>query len=134
MTVIIDKDTLDGLSQPFEVPAGEQRMVVAYGLADPDDEVAFELVKLSKFAPAPCQCPPGRVQLPAVIWWASLRCCGEPIRLTAEQPYVVIDNPQEILIRARLTLGGETLPEDVEVHLQTVAVSNLNDRMRGCPC
>lgn len=131
MTVLIDKDTIDGLSALFEVPVGGQVQVAAYGL-DLDDYVEIELVRLSSFQRGACECPPGKVTFPAVIWAAPLMCCDAPVRLTPEHPVVLIDFPQAFKLRAHF--HGDLTQGDKEVWRETVSVLNVTDAMRGCPC
>lgn len=131
MTVLITRHTVDLVSRPFKV-AAKQLTVYATSLA-PGEYVQFEMVQLSGQPKDMCECPPPNVQLPAVIWSAPLLCCGEPILLTPERPAVIIDFPQQVLVRAQLITND---PEDTDalVRLQETQTPNVNDRMRGCPC
>lgn len=130
MTVLIDRNTVDYTSQPFEV--GTQVTVYASNLAG-DDYVEFEIVTITPARSVECGCPPFPVVMPSINWSSSLRCCGEPIRLTAEQPFVLIDHPQAAKIRARL-VTSEVGWTDKTVWFEPTAVYFPNDRMRGCAC
>lgn len=127
-TFLIDRLTLGGVSTPFDLI--DQVTVQAMGL-HAGDEVHLEIVLLSDMTPPACACPPGRPTLPAVIDAVPLSCCGEPVVLSRDQPFVVLDAPQGSKLRARL----ETTMQDTQVvWFQNTATPNVNDRLRGCPC
>lgn len=127
--VLIDKDTVSGVSATFEV--GNQLTVFAANLAG-SDYVEFEIVALTPPKKAECECPP-TVVLPAVNWSAPLKCCGQAVRLTAAQPFVLIDHPQHIKMRARLVTTDVGWSDKI-VWAESTNVPNPTDRMRGCPC
>ena len=132
--VLINRNVLTGISQPFEV-GEEQVTVYAYRL-EPGQRVSFEIVALSELIKTACgNCPPA-VTLPAVVDAMELQCCGEPIILTREQPWVIIDSPQGAKIRARLetSVGVIVVPTDQLVVYNKTTTTNVNDRMRGCAC
>lgn len=126
---LIDKNTISGISEPFEIDT--QVTVMALGL-DPLDTVSFAIVQLSDPARVQCECPPGNVVFPSVIDEVPLMCCGEPIELTRDNPYVVFDSPQGAKIRATLNFDG--VPATQYVFYVVTNTQNVNDRMRGCPC
>lgn len=128
--LLIDSDTVSATSQPFEVKP--QATVFAANLAG-SDYVEFEVVAITPARRPSCECPPVPVVLPAVVWSAPLLCCGQPVRLTATNPYVLIDHPQGAKIRARL-VTAEVGWTDKVVWLEQTAVDYPNDRMRGCTC
>lgn len=135
MKMLISRDTLDGVSTPFEVI--DQITVYAFGL-EATQRVAFYMVGLSEVLKASCGtgCPP-LVTLPTVIDEMQLKCCGEPIYLTRDQPWVVIDSPQSVKIRAKLEdeLGDPQVPAvQTFVGFRPTNTVNVNDRMRGCAC
>ena len=135
MNVLISRNVLDGVSVPFEV--SEQVTVYAYGL-EPGQRVAFDIVALSETIKAACApgCPP-MVTLPTVVDEMPLSCCGERIYLSREQPWVVIDSPQQAKIRAKLedTNGAPQVPSvQTVVGWRSTNTHNVNDRMRGCAC
>lgn len=125
MNLALSVDTGD-ISQPIELRS--QLTFVAFGLQT-GEEVTFEVVLLSTPITPTCQCPPGQVVLPDVIQSFPLTCCEEPIVLTAERPYVVVDAPQGFLIRAR----WDVLPTQGQVvYYQETNTPNLTDCLRGC--
>lgn len=128
MNILIDKNMLDGISDPFEV--SDQVTVFAQGL-EPTDTVTFFLVALSKFVGTPCVCPPGNVVLPAVVDETPLLCCDTPIVLDFEHPWVIIDAPQGLKIRAKLTAA--LITTQVVAYNET-NTKNVTERMRGCAC
>lgn len=131
--VLINRNTLTGISEPFDV--NQQLTVYAYNLVG-TQRVSFEIVALSELVKSACgNCPPA-VQLPAVVDAMQLKCCGDPILLTRDQPWVIIDVPQGSKIRARLEndMGVNVVPDDQLVVYNTTNVPNVNDRMRGCAC
>lgn len=128
MKQLISRDTISGVSPPFEIR--EQITVVALGL-EPLDVVTFWLVLQTTPVRDPCACPPGQVVLPAVLDEVQLRCCGTPVVLTRANPFVVLDAPQGITMRAKL---ATITPSTQSVVYQETNTANVNDRMRGCPC
>lgn len=127
MNVLLSKDTSD-ISQPVTLKS--QLTFVAFGL-EGTDEVSFEVVLLSAPLQAGCQCPPGQVVMPSVAQSFPLTCCGEPIKLTESNPFVIIDAPQGFMLRALWNV----LPTEGQVVMcEETATPNLNGRLRGCPC
>ena len=127
MNVLLSKDTGD-ISQPILLKS--QLTIAAFGLLG-DDAVTFEAVILSDPLKASCQCPPGQVVMPTVAQAFPLECCAAAIRLTEDQPFVVLDAPQGFLIRATWNV----LPTDGQVVMyEETNTPNLNGRLRGCPC
>jgi hypothetical protein len=125
---IITRDTINGISLPFEIT--HQITVVALGL-EPLDVVTFWLVLQTTPLYNPCACPPGQVVLPAVLDEVQYRCCGVPIELTRANPFVVLDAPQGVTMRAKLVT---LTPSTQVVSYQETTTLNVNDRLRGCPC
>lgn len=132
-TFLINKNTIDNVSATFEVD--DQVTIYAAGL-DTTDVVQIEMVQISDAAPSdPCGCPPGAVVLPGVLDSMVLMCCGEPIQLTREKPFVIVDAPQDQLLRVRLIQANPNQPIDTQrVWLRPTKTRNVNDRLRGCPC
>ena len=128
-TVLIDRNTVSGESQTFEIV--RQITVHAQGL-EPGDVVNFYMVQLTDLTYDPCSCPPNRVELPKVLDEEVLRCCGVPIALTREHPFVIMDAPQGVLLRAKLTYAG--VHSTQRVYFVESNTQNVNDRLRGCPC
>lgn len=127
MTILLNRDTGD-TSQAHDI--GQQLTIVAQGLED-TDEVTVWLVQLSRFEMPPCSCPPGKVLMPSVLSETQLRCCGEPIVLTADMPYVILDAPQGWKFRVKWNVAN---PTTQVVSFEQTNTQNVNDRMRGCPC
>lgn len=117
------------VSAPFVVTS--QVTVVARGL-EPGDEVTLWLVLMTEPVRDPCACPPGQVVLPAVLDEVPHECCGEPVVLTRERSWAIIDSPQQTPIRVKWNLAGA--PSTQSVYLSDTNTANVNDRMRGCPC
>lgn len=118
-------------SDSFVIPIGGQVTVFAFGL-EPDDEITFDMLYVPSLAGDPCDCPPGgQAELPQAAAVERLRCCGESIRLTYDNPYVILDSPQNIFIRANLE-AEDTMA--VTSWLVTTNTPNVNDRLRGCQC
>lgn len=118
------------ISANFQLTVGGQLTLKAVGFdeSDPDNYIWVELVVINRFKPAD-PCCPGPVNLPSVVASVPLRCCGELIRLDANNPYVIIDAPQDSLLRARLE--GDTVPM---AWISETKTPDLNDRLRGCEC
>lgn len=130
MTILIDKDVLNGISAPFGVD--RQMTVYASGLAGAD-YVEIQVVRINAARTASCECPPAKVTMPEVVWSTPLTCCGTAVRLTPAQPFVLIDFPQGVSMRAVL----HSTDPDVSDRLVWVEQTNTaypTDRMRGCPC
>lgn len=133
-TQLIGKDTVNNLSATFEVP--DQVTLYAAGL-DATDVVQIEMVQINNAGPTdPCGCPPpGAVVLPGVLDAMTLKCCGVPIQITRDQPFVIVDAPQDQLLRVRLIQADPNQPVDTQrVWLRPTKTRNVNDRLRGCPC
>jgi hypothetical protein len=128
VNILINRLTADGISETFE--ATSQITVTALGLED-GDTVSFWIVLLTDMQRDPCSCPPGRVTLPQVLDEVPLQCCGEPVLLTRDNPFVIIDAPLNQLMRAKLVTA---LPSTQLVYFNFTNTHNVNDRLRGCPC
>lgn len=117
-------------SDTFMIDYGGQMTIIAIGL-DEGDSIEFQVVHVPSIDPDHCACPPGQVTLPSVAGFAVLKCCGEAITVTADNPVVILDNPQRMFIRAVLnaedTSGIYAWAVDTSTH-------NINDRLRGCAC
>lgn len=128
--ILIDKDTVSAVSQPFEVTT--QLTIFAAGLAG-SDYVELEVVAITPARRPSGDCPPYPVVLPTVSWSAPLKCCGDPIRLTPDQPFILLDHPQATKLRARLVTSDVGWTDKV-VWFEVTKVEHPNDRMRGCSC
>lgn len=126
-TVLLNRDTGD-VSEPAVLT--QQMTIMAQGLED-TDEVTLWLVQLSSFDAPQCSCPPGKVTLPQVMSENQLMCCGQPVVLTPEQPFVIVDAPLGWRLRAKWNIS---VPTTQVVSFRYTNTPNVNDRMRGCPC
>lgn len=132
-TQLIGSNTVGGVSQTFELE--EQATIYAAGLAA-SDSVTIEMVLVSDAVPQdPCGCPPGAVVLPGVSDAMTLLCCGVPITLTRDRPYVIVDAPLNQKLRVRLNQANPNAQIDTQrVWMRSTQTLNVNDRLRGCPC
>lgn len=117
-------------SDTFVIPYGKQMTLTAIGL-QPGDEVKVQMVHVPTLDPDTCACPPGNVTLPSVAAYTYLTCCCEPIKLTADRPVIVLDNPQRMLLRAELTAADT---DGIWVWAAETDTRNVTDSMRGCDC
>jgi hypothetical protein len=118
MNVLIDANRLDGISDTFEIAPGEQFTVSASGL-EVGDTVTFSLVSISRFVPDPCICPPFNVTLPSVTDEVPLRYGADPITLTRDRPYVILDAPQGLKLRAQVNTLALPLTTQVVAYEKT---------------
>lgn len=131
-------ETLDGVSGAFNV--GQQVTVMALGFdsATPGVEVHFELVYVKALSPENCECPPpGPVQIPGVTAAGKLRVGGALVKLSATNPFVVIDAPQYVMLRA-VVAGSASDPNTVHdalehliVWMQPTSTHMVSDALRG---
>lgn len=135
MKLLIDKDTVNATSPTFAIPKGGQVTVYAMGL-EADQRVEFELVLSTDLPKGECECPPLKVIPLGVAATAPLMCCNGRITLTAARPYVVLDAPQLIPLRARVLegKGGVPILQGQKVWLNDTNTPNPTDYMRGCAC
>ena len=129
-TVLFDRDSQSTFSQVFTV--GKQVTVYGLGFDNDEDYVRFRLVELSASKPL-CPCPPFSVEAPNVIRSAPLLCCGEEIRIDSQNPYVIIDAPQNVTIQAEYVTPAFT-SISAKIWWQETKTENVKDRMRGCKC
>jgi hypothetical protein len=127
--VLIDKDTISGISNPFEI--AEQVTVMALGL-EPDDTVTFFIVLLSIPPRVQCECPPVQVQFVSIVDEVPLVCNGNPVTLSRDNPFVVLDAPQGFKLRAKLNQVITAPLSTQTVFLNERTTTHINDRLRGC--
>lgn len=129
-TILIDNQYIDGVSNVFDL--NSQVTVWALGL-EPADEVTFWLVLLTDpLKPTElCPCPPLAPIGPQILDEVQLTCCSDPITLSRERPYAVIDAPVGAKLRAKLEAAMITTQKVVMTTTQT---NNISSYMRGCPC
>lgn len=118
--LLINKDQI--VSAPFKIPYGKQLTLLATGL-NPGETVGFEILSLTVAGPAGDVCCPGLVNLPDIDWTAPLKVacgCEEPalVELTSDMPYVILNYPQQIFLRAKVDAEDDAV---VEVHLYETA-------------
>lgn len=128
--ILFNKDSETPYSDVFTVT--NQVTVVGLGFENPDDYVKFNIVKLSASKPL-CPCPPYLVETPNVVASAPLLCCGEEVRVSLANPFVIIDAPQKVTIQA-VYVSAISGSNYAEVGWSDTNTANVNDRMRGCPC
>lgn len=117
-------------SDTFMIEFGSQMTITAVGL-EPGEYLEFQLVHIPSIDPDRCACPPGEVILPSVASFVTLTCCGEPIRVTPENPVVILDSPQRSFLRAVLSADPMSPVYAWAIESKT---SDVSDRMRGCRC
>lgn len=99
--------------------------------------VKFEMVQISSpvrdtLAPGCCEIP--ATGMPNETAWQPLMCCeGQPVRLNGASPFVVLDAPQHVRLRAVVEgydFSGAPFPGEILVYPSTSTITN--DTMRGC--
>lgn len=94
-------------SAPFTIE--NQVTLFASGLQG-SDKVVIEVVSMTKSGPSGDLCCPGPVSLPEINGAVPLLvrdCCADKaVELTALKPFVVLDAPQKIPLRARVVAGA----------------------------
>lgn len=99
-------------SQPFVIE--KQVTLFAVGLQG-TDKVVVEVVSMNRSGPAGDICCPGHVALPEVQSTVPLKLCfdceDKPVELTAAKPWVVLDMPQRIPLRARKIVDADAVVE-----------------------
>jgi hypothetical protein len=104
-------------SDPFKIK--QQVTIVASGLQG-DDVVEFDVVSITKSVPASGDpCCPGQVSLPDFNSAVPLTSCfgctnNDPVKLTAAKPWIVIDMPQQVPLRARVVSSDPSAVIEVE--------------------
>ena len=108
---------------PLTIPIGGQLMIMAFGLQE-DDEVTLDMLKVDTSRP-PNACAP--VVTPSVSDIIPLE-----YKLTAAKPYIILDSPQGVPLRASLVLAnGDDVADTQWVQARIVNVQAINERMRG---
>ena len=103
-------------SQPFTID--KQVTLFATGLQGAD-KVVIEVVSMNRSGPGGDFCCPGSVTLPEVQSAVPLKLCfsctDTAVELTATKPWVVLDMPQKVPLRARKIVDADAVVE-VELH------------------
>jgi hypothetical protein len=134
-TTLFNQSSLSGVSL-VNFTIDSQVTVAALGLPT-GVTVTFEMVQISspireQMCPGSCEIP--AVQLPTETAWQPLMCCeGQPVRVNNANPYIVLDAPQHVRLRALVTgydFSEASFPGEVIVYPSTSTITN--DAMRGC--
>lgn len=136
MKIVLFDQASTALDSPtFE--ANGQVTVVALGL-QPDDYITFEVVHVVPGAKVACGCRVSQINPALIAGTLELQCPScesatlRPVRLTERNPVVVIDVPQNTLLRAIYHGDGIDL-RTVNAWYEATATGDLSDAMRGCP-
>lgn len=114
-------------SDTFEIPLDGQVTVSALGL-QPGDVISFELVFTPAIQPDFCASPPCTVDLPSVAAATPLIVRGTKVTLTAGNPFVVMDAPQGMRVRAVMEEGDQS---QIWVWATKTQTPNVTDNLRG---
>ena len=134
-TTLFNPSSISGVSL-VNFTIDSQVTVAALGLPA-GAHVRFEMVQISspmreQICPGSCEIP--AVQFPLETAWQPLMCCeGQPVRVNAANPYVVLDAPQHVRLRALVVgynFSAAPFPGEVIVYPSTSTITN--DTMRGC--
>jgi hypothetical protein len=134
-TVIFNESSITGVSL-VNFTIDKQVTVAALGIPV-GAEVTFEMVRLSTpsyepVCPGSCEMPP--VQFASEIAWQPLMCCnGNKVKVTSNNPYILLDSPQHVRLRALLTnydFSDGPFPGEVIVYPSDSTIPG--DDKRGC--
>ena len=133
--VLFDQASANLDSPTFE--ANGQVTIIGMGLQD-GDYITFEVVNVVPGANVPCGCRISTLNPAQIAGTQELICpvCEtdtvRPVRLTERNPIVVIDHPQNTLLRAIYHGTGVDM-RTVSVWAENTATTDLTDALRGCP-
>jgi hypothetical protein len=134
-TTLFNPSSISGVSL-VNFTIDTQVTIAALGLPA-GASVNIEMVQIStpvrdQLCPGSCEIP--AVQFPNETAWQPLMCCeGKKVTLNAASPYIVIDAPQHVRLRALITgydFSAAPFPGEVIVYPSTSTITN--DTMRGC--
>jgi hypothetical protein len=134
-TTLFNPSSISGVSL-VNFTIDTQVTIAALGLPA-GASVNIEMVQIStpvrdQLCPGSCEIP--AVQFPSETAWQPLMCCeGKKVTLNAASPYIVIDAPQHVRLRALITgydFSAAPFPGEVIVYPSTSTITN--DTMRGC--
>jgi hypothetical protein len=134
-TTLFNPSSISGVSL-VNFTIDTQVTIAALGLPA-GASVNIEMVQIStpvrdQICPGSCEIP--AVQFPSETAWQPLMCCeGKKVTLNAASPYIVIDAPQHVRLRALVTgydFSAAPFPGEVIVYPSTSTITN--DTMRGC--
>ena len=133
--VLFDQASANLDSPTFE--ANGQVTIIGMGLQD-GDYLTFEVVNVVPGANVPCGCRISTLNPAQIAGTLELICpvCEtdtvRPVRLTERNPIVVIDHPQNTLLRAIYHGTGVDM-RTADVWYEPTNTPFLTDAMRGCP-
>lgn len=132
MLTLFDAGTSSLESKVFRLDS--QVTVMAVGMAD-GDYITFEVVKVKAAARQQvCGCYITPMMQSAIEGTETLQCAGcfpSPVTLTADDPILILDSPQNSLLRA--IYNGTGLDDGTaSVWVESTNVPNVTDAMRGC--
>lgn len=125
ITLFEPDPTAPAQSQTFAIEYGKQLTITSVGL-DSGDTVTFQIV----FVPAvdPDNIPAGRVRLPSVAAYSTLKVRGQTVTLSSDNPSIILDTPQRTLLRAVLNTSD---PGNIRVWAVESNTSDVSDQLRG---
>lgn len=139
-TVLFDRKNLDLNTFYSQVNFTIRDQVTIHAInLHPEDQITFEVIYLkSGTMPEACECIIHPGEMPTTIGATQLMCgdCGEdgiiaPVRLTANNPVVVLDSPQGVILRA--VYEGSGIGESTVWAVTGTETQDLTPEMRGCP-
>lgn len=137
--ILFSSDSTNLDSPTFELQG--QRTVVAVGMM-PGDFITFEIVRVIAGARSTvCGCRINEAEQAMIEGTEPLICPNtcpgdedpQLVTLTAENPIVILDRPQNTLLRA-IYNGTGVDNQTVTAWAVESNTPNLTDAMRGCPC
>lgn len=131
MTLLIDSDTVGAVSLPFSVPIGGQLTVFALGLVGAE-YIEFEIVRYTDPMNNGCACPPLVFEPLAPELTALLQSCAGPLQLTTDRPFLILDAPQAVPLRARFVGANPVVSQRVWFEITNTPAPT--DYMRGYDC
>lgn len=138
MKLLFDPSNSSLTSRTFRIDEGKQVTIVAIGM-QPGDYITFEAIHLIASAPPiACGCYITEAEMPYIAGVQELKCPAclsetlRPVRLTDRNPSVVLDSPQDTLLRA-VYHGTGVDAHTVTVWYDETNTPDLTDTMRGCP-
>lgn len=131
MTLLIDQDTVGGVSLPFTVPFGGQLTLFALGLSGAE-VIEFEIVRYTDPMNNGCACPPLAFEPLAPQSVAQLQSCNGPLQLSPTRPFLILDAPQGVPLRARFVGASPVVGQ--QVWFENTNTPTPTDYMRGYDC
>lgn len=137
--ILFDVDSANNASRTFQLPESGQYTIVAVGM-QPGDFITFEVIHVNPGARAIiCGCYLTPETMASLIGIQELLCptcesdgAPRPVQLTERNPILVLDWPQDTLLRAIYHGDGVDMGT-VTVWAVETNTPDLTDAMRGCP-